>query len=76
MVTHPYITTKDNVVCANKSADNAQAAMAGAQPAPVIVNAPTNVNNSSKQNITIPTPIRNDDNGFMRYISNTSYIGA
>jgi hypothetical protein len=60
----------------NRSAANAQASMTAAQPAPVIVNAPTNVNTTNKQNITMPAPVRNNDGGFVDYISNTSYIAA
>jgi hypothetical protein len=59
----------------NRSAANAQASMTTAQPAPVIVNAPTNVNTTNRQNITMPAPVRNNDGGFIDYISNTSYIG-
>lgn len=60
----------------NRSADNARAAMASQQQPPVIVNAPTSVNTTNKQNIAMPAPVRNDDNGFVRYISNTSYFAA
>lgn len=65
--------TKTGEVVTTKSAANAGAAMATPQQAPVIVSAPT-TNNTSKQNITMPTPIRNDDSGFNRYISRRSAI--
>lgn len=53
----------------NKSATNAEAASVnnGVAP-PVIINAPNNVNNSSKQNITMPQPIRNGDSAVTNYI--------
>jgi hypothetical protein len=41
--------------------------------APIIVSAPT-TNNTSKQNIALPTPIRNDDSGFNRYMNRRSAI--
>jgi hypothetical protein len=65
--------TKTGEVVTTKSAANAGAAMATPAPAPVIISAPT-TNNTSKQNITIPTPIRNDDSGFNRYMNKRSAI--
>lgn len=56
----------------NKSAENAEAAGKPASAAPIIVSAPTTNNTTSKQNITMPTPIRNDDSGFNRYLSRHS----
>jgi hypothetical protein len=69
----PQVTSGTEIY--NRSAANAQASMTTAQPAPVIVNAPTNVNTTNRQNITMPAPVRNNDGGFIDYISNTSYIG-
>ena len=58
----------------NKSANNIENAMAAQQnSAPVIVNAPTSVNNTSKQNIAMPTPIRNEDSGFNRYLNRSAF---
>ena len=58
-----------------KSASNAEAAGKPAQSSgAVIVNAPTNVN-SSKQNITMPAPVRNNDSGFQRYTSSRFIYG-
>lgn len=56
----------------NQSAVNSETQMnnMSKSSAPVIVNAPTNVDNSSKQNIAIPAPVRNEDSGYNRYISN------
>ena len=54
---------------AEKSADNKKAG------APVIVNAPTNVNQSSSQNVSMPAPIRNTDTGLSGYIrKNSSFV--
>jgi hypothetical protein len=58
----------------NKSAENAEVAGKPVQTAPIIVSAPTTNNSTSKQNITMPTPIRNDDSGFNRYLSRNSAI--
>jgi hypothetical protein len=59
----------------NKSANNAAAAQASqASSAPVIVNAPTSVSNTSKQNIAMPTPIRNEDSGFNRYMNKSAFV--
>lgn len=56
----------------NKSANNANEANAR-NVSPVIVNAPTNVNNStSKQNITMPAPIRNSDAGLSGYMNRSA----
>jgi hypothetical protein len=58
-----------------KSASNAEAAGKPAQASgAVVVNAPTNVN-SSKQNITMPAPVRNNDSGFNRYTSSRFIYG-
>ena len=56
----------------SKSANNA--AESGTHAiSPVIVNAPTNVNNStSKQNITMPAPIRNSDAGLSGYLNRSA----
>lgn len=52
-----------------KSAENATTAADNKQAAPVIVNAPTSINNSkSSQNIAMPAPIRNTDSGFSGYL--------
>jgi hypothetical protein len=58
----------------NKSAENIETAGKPVQTAPIIVSAPTTNNSTSKQNITMPTPIRNDDSGFNRYLSINSVI--
>ena len=65
--------TKTGEIITTKSADNAGAAIATPQQAPIIVSAPT-THNTSKQNITMPTPIRNDDSGFNRYMNRRSAI--
>jgi hypothetical protein len=65
--------TKTGEVVATKSAANAGAAMTTPPQAPIIVSAPT-TNNTSKQNIALPTPIRNDDSGFNRYMNRRSAI--
>jgi hypothetical protein len=60
-----------------KSGDNAGAAAENNKSAaPVIINAPTSVNNSSsKQNITMPAPTRNTDNGLNTYVQkNTMFV--
>lgn len=52
-----------------KSAENAEVAGTQQKPAaPVIVNAPTNVANSS-QNIAMPAPTRNEDRSLFNYAS-------
>ena len=61
------VPTEANAVY-NKSAENAGAAQQGPAAAPVIVNAPSTVNNTSKQNISLPAPTRNEDSGYNRYI--------
>ena len=58
----------------NKSIENAEVAGKPVQTAPIIVSAPTTNNSTSKQNITMPTPIRNDDSGFNRYLSRNAAI--
>ena len=56
-----------------RSAGNAEAAMSQSQATqPVIVNAPTNISNSSKQNIAMPSPVRNTDSGLSSYISKSA----
>ena len=54
----------------NKSAENQKTAIEnqGTASAPVVINAPSTVNNSSKQNITMPAPVRNQDSGYNRYV--------
>jgi len=62
-------------VVTEKSASNAEAAGKPTQSSgAVVVNAPTNVSNS-KQNITMPTPVRNNDSGFQRYTSSRFIYG-
>ena len=58
----------------NKSAENVEAANKPTASAPIIVSAPTTNNNTSRQNIAMPAPIRNDDSGFNRYLSKHSAI--
>ena len=53
----------------DQSSKNAEAQMKQAPSAPVIVSAPTSVNNSTSQSIAMPAPIRNDDSGMTRYIT-------
>jgi hypothetical protein len=70
-------TPKEANMVYNKSADNATAAVDNNKSsAPVIVNAPTNVNNNtSKQNIAMPSPTRNTDRGLGAYVQkNTMFI--
>ena len=63
---------KSGTAVYDKSAQNAEASMdAQKSSAPVIVNAPTNVSNTSKQNIAMPAPVRNQDSGFNRYLNKT-----
>lgn len=58
-----------------KSSENADKAADNKSSAPVIVNAPSTVNQSSSQNVSIPAPIRNTDTGLSAYIrKNTSFI--
>lgn len=58
----------------DKSSQNAAAAASpGAAPAPVVINAPTNVSNS-KQNIALPQAVRNPDSGFNRYASSRAVV--
>lgn len=55
----------------NKSAQNTETAMTtNKQVAPVIVNAPTSVNNTNKQSIAMPAPVRNEDSALSRYVNN------
>lgn len=56
----------------NKSAENASAAHPQLGTPPVIVNAPTSVNNTSTQNVTMPAPIRNRDSGFSDYVQKSA----
>lgn len=65
--------TKTGEIITTKSAANAGAAMTTPPQAPIIVSAPT-TNNTSKQNIALPTPIRNDDSGFNRYMNRRAAI--
>jgi len=58
----------------NKSSENIEMSSKPVQSAPIIVSAPTTNNTMSKQNISMPTPIRNDDSGFNRYLSRNSAI--
>ena len=53
----------------DQSSKNAEMGMKPTPSAPVIISAPTSVNNSTKQSIAMPAPIRNDDNGYNRYVS-------
>ena len=58
-----------------KSGENAEKSVTMKAGAPVIVNAPTNVNQSSSQNVSMPAPIRNTDTGLSGYIrKNSSFI--
>lgn len=56
----------------NKSADNAEAATATQPSQQIIVNSPTNVSNTSKQNISMPAPIRNTDLGLGSYLKRSA----
>ena len=60
----------DASIVSGKSAENQKTAIdnQSAKSAPVVINAPSTVNNSSKQNITMPAPIRNEDSGYNRYV--------
>lgn len=61
---------RDATAVTEKSANNAEiAAKPVKAAAPVVVNAPTNVNNN-KQNIAMPAPIRNDDAGYSNFARN------
>ena len=58
----------------NKSADNAQQAVAnqGGTAQPVIVSAPVTTNVKQSQNISMSAPVRNTDRGFNRYMERNS----
>lgn len=58
----------------NKSADNAQQAVAnqGGTTQPVIVSAPVTTNVKQSQNISMAAPVRNTDRGFNRYMERNS----
>jgi len=58
----------------NQSSQNAAAAVTPPPaPAPVVVNAPTNVSNN-RQNIALPQSVRNPDNGFNRYTNSRAVV--
>lgn len=66
---------KSGTAVYDKSAQNAQASMDAQKPsAPVVVNAPTTVSNTSKQNIAMPAPVRNEDSGFNRYLAKSAMV--
>ena len=57
----------------NQSAQNSEAAAKSSNATqPVIVNAPT-TNNTSKQSIAMPAPVRNEDSGFNKYINRSAF---
>lgn len=66
---------KSGTAVYDKSAQNAQSTMEAQKPsAPVVVNAPTTVSNTSKQNIAIAAPVRNQDPSFNNYLSKTAMV--
>lgn len=68
------VTTSTSNAVYDKSAQNAQSVInnQSQSSAPVIVNAPTQISNTSKQNIAIPAPIRNNDGGLGDYVKKNS----
>ena len=71
----PGSNTGNIVTGMTNKMNDAKDAAASKQSAPVIVSAPTNVSNTSKQNIAMPQPVRNTDSGFASYLkSKMSFV--
>jgi hypothetical protein len=57
----------------NQSAQNSEAAAKSSNTSqPIIVSAPT-TNNTTKQSIAMPAPVRNEDSGFNKYINRSAF---